>query len=51
MILVYFLFGSISENTFYAFAVEFPVNIELLTPKEAAIGVTLAGCSMILIIG
>ena len=48
MIHVYFLFGSISENTFYAFAVEFPVDIELLTPEEAAIGVTLEGISMII---
>ena len=47
LILIYFLFGSIGENTFYALAVELSVSVDVLTFHQGGIGITITSVSLV----
>ena len=46
LFLFYFLVTSVGESTFYAFAVDYSVTLEILDLKQAALGMTLSGVSL-----
>lgn len=47
LILLYFMFATFGENTFYSLAVDFSVSLGILSLEEAALGMTITSISVI----